>query len=132
MTIFEEIKLSKNVLFRDKDLFIVLDIDPISKGHILILPQLPYIDIDEIPERLLLKIFKSAQVYIRLAKVKFKAIGYSIMQNGGEFNDLGVFHLHVIPRQKENDFGYIKKERSQSIDVNQLRRWMKKEIENER
>lgn len=28
------------------------------------------------------------------------------MQNGGEFNDLGHYHLHVFPRYKNDGFGW--------------------------
>lgn len=32
--------------------------------------------------------------------------GYSIMQNGGEFNDVGHYHLHIFPRYKGDGFGW--------------------------
>ena len=28
----------------------------------------------------------------------YKPTGYSIMQNGGEFNDIGHYHLPIFPR----------------------------------
>lgn len=36
----------------------------------------------------------------------FKADGYSIMQNGGYFNDIGHYHMHVFPRYRGDGFGW--------------------------
>ena len=37
----------------------------------------------------------------------YKPDGYSIMQNGGEFNDVGHYHLHIFPRYQEDGFGWV-------------------------
>ena len=108
MTIHEQIMKSENVLFSDDDILIVLDIDPITLGHVLILPIKSYVDIDEVPEFVLRKIFRAAQVYVGIMKAKYAPNGYSIMQNGGGYNDIGVFHLHVFPRFEKDEFGYLR------------------------
>ena len=36
----------------------------------------------------------------------YKPDGYSIMQNGGEFNDVGHYHLHIFPRYQGDGFGW--------------------------
>lgn len=33
--------------------------------------------------------------------------GYSVMQNGGEFNDVGHYHLHIFPRYKDDGFSWM-------------------------
>ena len=40
--------------------------------------------------------------------------GYSIMQNGGEFNDIGHYHLHIFPRFKGDGFGWTSGEGKKS------------------
>lgn len=37
----------------------------------------------------------------------YKPDGYSIMQNGGKFNDIGHYHLHIFPRYENDGFGWI-------------------------
>lgn len=37
----------------------------------------------------------------------YHADGYSIMQNGGKFNDIGHYHLHIFPRYENDGFGWI-------------------------
>ena len=96
----------KNILYEDADVMVVFDHDPITIGHVLILPKIEYVDIDELPQPILLKIMQMAQVYVRLLKKMYAPAGYSIMQNGGTFNDIGQFHLHVFPRFNKEDFGW--------------------------
>lgn len=100
------IEESKNRIYTDDLVSVILDIDPITKGHVLILPKKHYLDIDELPERTLMRIFKISQMYVKLLKKEYNPAGYSIMQNGGEFNDISHFHLHVFARFSDKDFGY--------------------------
>lgn len=128
MTIHEKIKASEYIIFSDIEILVVLDFDPITKGHVLILPQNLYKDIDEIPEQILNKIFKVAQLYVKVVKSKYFVKGYSIMQNGGDFNAIDVFHLHLIPRFKEDEFGYKKGINKEIENVQELRKLMELEI----
>lgn len=38
--------------------------------------------------------------------VEYHPDGYSIMQNGGEFNDAGHYHMHIFPRYAGDGFGW--------------------------
>ena len=96
----------ENIIYQDEQALLVLSFDPISKGHVVIKPKESYKDIDELPEQLLHKIMKLAQCYVRLMKKHYSPKGYSIMQNGGEFNDTGHFHLHVFPRDSMEEFSW--------------------------
>ena len=129
MTIHEEIKNSDYVIYSDADILVSLDFDPISKGHVLILPQESYLDIDDLPFPILTKIFKAAQCYIKLAGQKFGGKGYSMMQNGGAYNDIDVFHLHVFLRFIEAEFGYKKENKSGAIDVEEFKEILKSELD---
>lgn len=102
----EIIRTSKQVIYRDDLVVALLDIDPISKGHLLICPVQHYVDLDELPEALLGHLFKLAGVCVRTLKSKYAPMGYSIMQNGGAFNDIGHFHVHVFPRYDKATFGW--------------------------
>ena len=128
MTIHEQIKQSEFVFYSDDEILMVLDYDPISKGHALILPQNPYQDIDELPAVVLLKIFKAAQAYVKLLNKKYSPKGYSMMQNGGTFNDIGVFHLHVFPRNKSEEFGFTNKGKVEEYNLNEFRKILNDEM----
>jgi rSAM/selenodomain-associated transferase 1 len=95
-----------NIIFEDKFAQLILSKDPITKGHALIIPREEFLDIDEIPSKVLHKIMILAKKYVTILKTHFDAPGYSIMQNGGAFNDIGKFQLHVFPRYNDKDFSW--------------------------
>ena len=101
-------------LYRDKIATILLAYDPISKGHILIIPNVHYLDLDEIPQKVINHVFKLAKIYVGLLKKAYQPKGYSMMQNGGAFNDIGHFHLHVFPRFSKEEFGWTYAEEVES------------------
>lgn len=96
----------KKMVYQDPWISLFFDMDPISKGHALIITNEHYQDIDEIPDRVLEQVWKCAKVYVGLLKRHFKPAGYSMMQNGGAFNDIGHFHLHVFPRHSPAEFAW--------------------------
>ena len=96
----------ENVLFDDGEVQVILSFDPISIGHVVIVPVLDYKDLEELPISILTRIMELAQAYVRVLQETFHPKGYSIMQNGGEFNDTGQFHLHVFPRFDEATFSW--------------------------
>jgi len=96
----------ENIIYEDDEAIVVLALDPISKGHVVIKPKEKYKDIVELPELLLTKILRLTQCYVRVLKREYAPKGYSIMQNGGEFNDTGQFHLHVFLRNSKEEFSW--------------------------
>lgn len=83
-----------------------LDYDPINEGHILLIPKKHYLDVDELPSKLLAELMETSQKLVRALKKVYNPEGYSIMQNGGKFNDVGHYHLHIFPRYTEDGFGW--------------------------
>ena len=47
----------------------------------------------------------------------YKPNGYSIMQNGGEFNDVGHYHLHIFPRYIGDGFGWTYGEEAKDVNA---------------
>lgn len=41
---------------------------------------------------------------VKIPKERFSPDGYSIMQNGGIFNDIRHYHLRIFPRYQEDGF----------------------------
>jgi len=80
--------------------------EPINKGHILIIPKSHYLDADELPDETACEIMRVSQRLLKALKKCYKFPGYSIMQNGGEFNDIGHYHMHLFPRYKQDGFSW--------------------------
>jgi len=101
-----EKKIEANIIFENDNICCFLDSDPINEGHILIIPKQHYLDADEIPDLILFEIMALSKKLVKMIKVKYSPDGYSIMQNGGIFNDIGHYHLHIFPRYKDDGFGW--------------------------
>lgn len=95
-----------NMIYQDNLISCFLDSDPINEGHVLIIPNQHYSDIDEVSEEVLLDIISLARRIVTALKEKYAPNGYSIMQNGGDFCDFGHYHMHVFPRYKNDAFAW--------------------------
>ena len=100
-------EIEATIVFENDELLAFLDNDPINEGHILIIPKQHFLDIDEIPKKLACDIMELSQKIVKTIKTIYSPDGYSIMQNGGEFNDIGHFHFHIFPRYKNDGFDWI-------------------------
>jgi len=99
-------ELDAKVVFENDIVKCFLDIDPINEGHVLIIPKEHYLDLDEIPDEIACEIMLTSKRLLKEMRVMYDFPGYSIMQNGGEFNEIGHYHMHLFPRYKNDGFGW--------------------------
>ena len=99
-------ELPSNLVYEDDLIMCFLTIVPINEGHVLIIPKNHYLDTDEIPTEVVTSMMVLSKRIVKVIKEKYSPDGYSIMQNGGEFNDIGHYHMHVFPRYKGDGFGW--------------------------
>ncbi|MGH4121619.1 MAG: HIT family protein [Clostridium sp.] len=124
-------ELPSNLVFEDDLIMCFLTIVPINEGHVLIIPKNHYLDTDEIPTEVVTSMMVLSKRIVKVIKEKYSPDGYSIMQNGGEFNDIGHYHMHVFPRYKGDGFGWTFSDKkhvfSQEI-AKELKEMLDKEI----
>ena len=84
-------------LYEDDDFSVILDANPATKGHALILPKAHYADITEMPEELTAKAFVLAKKMGSHLKETLEADGLNIVQNTAG-QTVFHFHIHIIPR----------------------------------
>ena len=118
-------KLETNLVYEDETVMAFLDIEPINEGHVLIIPKEHYMDVDELPQPLLFHLMEISQRIVTAIKMKYNADGYSIMQNGGKFNDIGHYHLHIFPRFEGDGFGW-----TSNTDIHNVNSEIAREIGN--
>lgn len=99
-------KIITDFVYEDNAVLAFLDSDPINEGHILIIPKEHYLDADEIPDEILAHLMIISKKIVAALKEIYKPNGYSIMQNGGDFNDIGHYHLHIFPRYTGDGFSW--------------------------
>lgn len=92
-------------VYEDEDFNVILDADPATKGHSLIIPKKHFEDALCADDDVLKKALPLAKKIGNIQKKVFAADGVNILQNNGTCAGQTVFHLHihVIPRYKDGD-----------------------------
>ena len=92
-------------IHEDDDFKVILDVNPATKGHVLVLPKEHYTDIYEMDAELLGKAVKVAQKVIAHETKVLGCDGYNLLQNNSEVAGQTVFHfhMHLIPRYKNGN-----------------------------
>lgn len=93
-----------NIVYENDLITCVLDIAPFNEGHTLILPKKHYGDVEELHTDTAYAVMDASRKLSIVLKGLFKPDGISICQNGGQFNDLSHYHMHLIPRYEGDGF----------------------------
>ena len=96
-----------NALYEDDVVKVIFDLNPASKGHVLILPKNHFANLFEIPEDMDAKAFILAKKIAKKMKDVFGCDGVNIVQNNGVAAGQTVFHFHIhlIPRYEGDHAG---------------------------
>ena len=92
-------------LYEDDTFRVIMDIEPASKGHALILPKDHYANLYEMPDELAAKAMVIAKKMVTKMTEIVGCDGYNVLQNNGAVAGQTVFHyhMHLIPRYKDDD-----------------------------
>ena len=101
-----EHKVDAKIVYESEKVIAILDIEPISDGHVLVIPKIHVDSISKVSNEYLIEVLETARNIVNVFEKDYQHSGYSIMQNGGECCDFGHFHLHVFPRVKGDGFGW--------------------------
>jgi len=87
------------VVYEDDISIAFLDINPLSKGHILFIPKKHYTKISEIPDEELEKLIKSFKKLLKIVEDKISK-NYNIINNCGKLagQEIEHVHIHIVPR----------------------------------
>ena len=107
-TIFGRIvdgRLPSHRVWEDADLLAILDIEPVNKGHALILTKVPYVDCRQVPDRILQKVLPLARDLGAAMCEEFGYSGFNVHQSNGPDagQDILHYHLHVWPRTSDGE-----------------------------
>ena len=91
-------------IYEDDDFRVILDIEPASKGHALILPKEHYANLYELSDEVAAKALIVAKKVISKMTDIVGCEGYNVVQNNGEAAGQTVFHFHIhlIPRYEDD------------------------------
>ncbi|PRT28619.1 HIT family protein [Bacillus wiedmannii] len=91
-------------IYEDDYVTCFLDHEPFYPGHTLIVPKQYVVEVDELDDIVAKSIMDASKLIAKAIKLLYKPDGVTICQNGGIFNELTHYHMHVVPRYKERSF----------------------------
>ncbi|SHG56544.1 HIT family protein [Ornithinibacillus halophilus] len=93
-----------NIVYENEYVTCLLDHMPFNEGHTLILPKQHVVDVDELDNETASAIMSASILLSKALKKLYKPDGITVTQNGGIFNELTHYHMHVVPRYKKQAF----------------------------
>lgn len=98
-------EIASVTIYEDQIFKVILDREPASKGHALILPKEHFDNIYDLDEEIVAKAFVLAKKLAQKMSTVLKCDGFNIVQNNGEASGQTVFHFHIhlIPRYVGDD-----------------------------
>lgn len=98
-------EIPSRTLYEDEDFRVILDLNPATKGHALILPKNHFKNLYEIDDETAAKVLPLAKKMATTMTEKLGCDGFNIIQNNNEVAGQTVFHfhMHLIPRYQDDN-----------------------------
>lgn len=90
-------------IYEDDKVKVILDVNPKSNGHSLIIPKEHYKDLYDISNDTLNYVMEISKKISELLTEKLHCDGITLVENNGIPQEVKHFHLHVIPIYKEDN-----------------------------
>lgn len=115
-------KIPSYTLYEDENVIAFLDISQVTKGHTLVVPKKHVENMLECDEETLAQVMKVAKAFGSHLLQACDAKGMNILSNINEVAGQSVphFHVHLIPRYREDDACVIRFEESEAQDLESL------------
>lgn len=98
-------EIPSRTLYEDDDFRVILDLNPATKGHALIMPKDHYQNLYQIDDGTAAKVLPLAKKMAVMMTKKLGCDGFNVLQNNNEIAGQTVFHFHVhlIPRYSSDN-----------------------------
>ena len=112
---------SKKV-YEDENVMAILDISQATVGHTLVIPKKHFDNLLDIDNETYQYVMIGAKRVAKILNDKLHPEGFNIINNCGEVAGQSVmhFHVHVVPRYKNDDFKIINVDHSKDVDLDDI------------
>lgn len=116
-------EIPSNEIYSDDKVKVILDINPASEGHCLVLPKKHYQILPQIPDDLIGYLFSSAKKTSRALLKALAVKGTTIFVANGAIAGQKAPHfmIHVIPRNKGDLLFEIPKNKADGSQLNEIK-----------
>ena len=94
--------IPSKTIYEDDLVKVFLDINPNTNGHCLIIPKKHIVTVKEVDSELATHILEIEKKMYDLLKEKLSIEGLTIVQNNDLGQDVKHYHVHLIPRYKDD------------------------------
>lgn len=91
-------EIPSKVVFEDEIVKVIMDVNPRSNGHLLVIPKTHYQDLFDIDIKVLSHIMEVSKKIGELLVEKLDCKGITLEENNGIVQEVKHFHLHMIPK----------------------------------
>ena len=110
-------EIPSKTIYEDEIVKVMMDINPISDGHLLVLPKKHNKDLLDLDDETALHIKKIiVEILIPKLKNKLNCKGVTICQNNGLGQEIKHFHVHLIPRYENDNINMNSKENIENLE----------------
>jgi len=96
-------------VFENDHVYSFLDINPVSRGHVLVIPKEPAQFLHELSPESSSELGKALSIISKSILEVTEATSYNIIQNNGSHAGQTVFHVHfhIIPKYSESTHSFV-------------------------
>ena len=101
-------RLPASVIHRDDDIIVLMDIQPVTAGHLMVVPTVHVPRLADLTQEVGSLMFEWARlVSIALYRSALRPGGLNLFLSDGEvaMQEIDHLHLHLIPRYEDDGFG---------------------------
>ena len=93
-------------VYQDDAVVVFMDVQPITHGHMLVVPRVHAVLMHELDEVSAMRTFAVAYKVARMVPATLGAGGFNLFVADGTvaFQDVPHFHIHIIPRYENDGF----------------------------
>lgn len=109
-------EIPSKTIHEDENIKVMLDINPKTNGHLLVLPKKHYENLFDLDNDVLLKIVSYVKEVYPILKEKLNCTGLTLAQNNEYGQEVKHFHLHLVPRYEGDNIDLNTYEKLEDIE----------------
>ncbi len=97
-----------SIIYSDEKVMAFMDISQVNLGHVLVIPKVHatgLADLDEKTGAYLFKVAMRITTAVKKSGVRCEGVNFFVCDGKAAFQSVFHFHLHIIPRFKDDGFG---------------------------
>ncbi|MCI8569582.1 MAG: HIT domain-containing protein [Bacilli bacterium] len=110
-------ELPSKTIYEDQLIQVIMNINPLTNGHLLVLPKKHFTNILDIDEEFINHSFKIIKKELYpILKEKLNCKGLTIIENNELGQEIRHFHIHLIPRYENDEYKEISSKDIKNLD----------------